>query len=70
MQENRAYSRRLAPVWRAVIEIALLIFFFYSVRLMWEFTAVNGRGKNLALALDNICTGTNFLIAIVSALIG
>ena len=53
-----------------MIEIALLIFFFYSVRLMWEFTAANGRGKSLAFALKDILTGTNFLIALISALIG
>lgn len=70
MQEDQAYPRRLTPVWRVVIEIALLIFFSYSVRLMGEFAVANVRGKSLALALEEICTGTNFLIAIISALIG
>ena len=53
-----------------MIEITALIFFFYSVRLMWEFTAANGRGKSIAFALKDILTGTNFLIAIISALTG
>jgi hypothetical protein len=58
------------PVWRAVIEIVLLIFFFYSARSMGESTATNGRGKSIVFALKDIHTGTNFLIATNSALIG
>jgi len=38
--------------------------------LMGEFTVANSRGKTLGLAFADILTGTNFLIAIVSALIG
>jgi len=37
---------------------------------MGEFTVANGRGKTLAFALRDIITGTNFLIALVSACIG
>ena len=37
---------------------------------MGEFTASNGNGKSLAFALHDIFTGTNFAIAMVSALIG
>jgi hypothetical protein len=37
---------------------------------MGEFTGSNGHGKSLAFALDDIFTGTNFMIALVSALIG
>jgi hypothetical protein len=62
--------RRFAPLWRAVVETALLVFLLYSVRLMGEFTSTNGQGKSLALALSNIFTGANLLIATVSALIG
>src|ERR1035441_334359 len=68
MQQDQANRRRLNLVLRAVIEIALLIFFFCLVRLIWEFTAANERG--MAFALKDILTRTNFLIAIVSALIG
>jgi len=63
-------KRRLDQTWRAVIEIAFIIFLFYSNLLMGEFTAANGRGKSLALALGNILTRTDFLIAMVSAIIG
>jgi len=37
---------------------------------MGEFTAANGQGKSLAFAMSDIFTGANFLIAIISALIG
>ena len=60
----------LKPIWRAVIEIAFIVFLFYSNLLMGEFTVANGRGKSLAFALNDIFTNTNFVIAAVSALIG
>jgi len=53
-----------------VIEIAFIIFLFYSNLLMGEFTVSNGPGKSLAFALHDIFTGTNFVIAMISALIG
>jgi hypothetical protein len=61
---------RFKPMWRVVIEVAFIVFLFYSNLLMGEFTRVNGQGKTLAFALHDIVTPTNFLIALVSALIG
>ena len=61
---------RLTPILRAAIEIAFIVFLFYSNLLMGEFTVTNGHGKSLAFALDDILTGTNFIIATISALIG
>jgi len=57
-------------LWRAVVEVGFIIFLFYSNLLMGEFNASSGRGKTLAVALVDIFTGTNFAIALVSALIG
>ena len=62
--------RRHHPLWRAVVEVAFIDFLFYSNLLMGEFTASNGKGKTLAFAVHDIFTRTNFLIALVSALIG
>ncbi|WP_263353532.1 hypothetical protein [Acidicapsa acidisoli] len=62
--------RQFASIWRAVIEVAFIVFLFYSNLLMGEFTVANGRGKTLAAALTDIWTGTNFLIAVISAVIG
>jgi hypothetical protein len=69
MREDRK-DRRLNKLWRAVIEVAFIVFLFYSNLLMGEFTVTNGRGKSLAFALNDIFTGTNFLIAAISSLIG
>jgi hypothetical protein len=69
--KNRPWgSRRLTPLWRAVIEIGFIDFLFYSNLLMGEYTATNGHGKTMASALTDIFTVTNFGIALVSALIG
>jgi hypothetical protein len=70
MPPIRKNSRRLKPVWRAVIEIAFIVFLFYSNLLMGEFNASSGQGKSLAFALSDIFTGANFLIAILSAFVG
>ena len=64
-------SRRLAPLWRAVIEIGFIMFLFYSNLLMGEFTRSNSaHGKTLLLAAGDILTLANFDIGIVAALIG
>ena len=58
------------PLWRALIEVAFIVFLFYSNLLMGEFTVANGQGKTLAFALHDIITGANLVIALVSACIG
>jgi hypothetical protein len=70
MQPFSNNRRRFLPLLRAVIEVAFIVFLFYSNLLMGEFTVANGSGKTLAQGLYDIFTATNFLIAIVSALIG
>ena len=57
-------------IWKAVIEIAFIIFLFYSNLLMGQFTHTNGRGKSLFFAIKDIFTVTNFIIAVVAAFIG
>jgi hypothetical protein len=70
MNINSAKRRRFVPVLRAVIEVAFIIFLFYSNLLMGEFTHANMGGKSLAYALHDIFTVTNFVIAMISAFIG
>ncbi len=70
MQQNSNNHGRLTPLLRAAIEIAFIVFLFYSNLLMGEFSASNGRGKSFAFALQDIFTGTNFAIAMIAALIG
>ena len=62
--------RPLARIRRALIEVAFIVFLFYSNLLMGEFTRANGQGKTLAFALRDILTVTNISIAMVAALIG
>ena len=62
--------RLLARIRRAGIEVAFIVFLFYSNLLMGEFSATNGQGKTLAFALRDIFTATNFTIAIIAALMG
>jgi hypothetical protein len=63
-------SRRLAPLWRAIIEVSFIVFLFYSNLLMGEFNASSGHGKTLLYALNDIFTSTNFVIALISAFVG
>ena len=70
MRQDPTNRRRLTRLFRAVIEIAFIVFLYYSNLLMGEFTRTNGRGKSIAFALSDIFTGTIFSIAIVSALFG
>jgi hypothetical protein len=62
--------RRFALLWRALIEVGFIIFLFYANLLMGEFTASGGKGKSLAFAVQDMFTGKNFVIALISALIG
>lgn len=61
---------KLAPVWRAMVEVGFIIFLFYSNLLMGEFTRTNAHGKSLAFALKDIFTLNNFVIAVISGMIG
>lgn len=70
MPEDPQNSRLLAHVRRAVIEVAFIIFLFYSNLLMGEFNRSSGPGKTLAFALEDIFTTRNFAIAIMAATVG
>jgi hypothetical protein len=70
MERNGKDRGRRTALWRAVIEIVFIVFLFYSNLLMGEFTASSGHGKSLLFALNDIFTGTNLVIALISALIG
>ena len=58
-------------VWRALIEVAFILFLFYSNLLMGEFERSGmGSKKGLTWAIRDILTLANFEIAIVAAIIG
>jgi hypothetical protein len=70
MSSRETRTGKLAPLWRAMVEVGFIIFLFYSNLLMGEFTRTNGQGKTLAFALQDIFTVANFGVAIISGLIG
>jgi hypothetical protein len=70
MRKNQNDPHRLTTIWRAMIEIVFIVFLFFSNLLMGEFTAVNGKGKTVVVALNNIFTAMNLVIAILAASIG
>jgi len=58
-------------VWRAVVEVAFIVFLFYANLLMGEFERSGlGRKNGLVWALQDIFTTANFEIAMIAALIG
>jgi hypothetical protein len=70
MPRSATPRRRLTPALRALVEVAFIVFLFYSNLLMGEFNRSGGRDKTLAFALHDIFTVTNFAIALFSATIG
>ena len=58
-------------VWRAVIEVAFIVFLFYSNLLMGEFERSGlGQKRGLAWAIGDVFTAANFGIAMIAGVIG
>jgi hypothetical protein len=58
-------------IWRATIEVAFIVFLFYSNLLMGEYERSGpGRQMGLAWALADILTPANFGMAVAAALVG
>ena len=54
-----------------MIEIGFIVFLFYSNLLMGEFERSGlGQKRGFVAALTDILTGTNFVIAVIAALLG
>ena len=70
MEQNQTNRLQRNPMWRIALEVLLIVFLLFAVRLMGEFTATNDQGKSLALALNEIITLTNCAVATISALVG
>ncbi|MGA8100624.1 MAG: hypothetical protein WB869_00635 [Candidatus Acidiferrales bacterium] len=70
MASNPEQSGKSGRILRPMIEIGFIIFLFYSNLLMGQFTRTNGEGKSLAFAVQDIFTVTNFVIAVICALLG
>ena len=70
MRSRETKSGKLAPVFRAIVEVGFIIFLFYSNLLMGEFVRSSARGKTMIFAIEDIFTVTNFGIAVFSGLVG
>jgi hypothetical protein len=58
-------------IWRAVVEVAFIVFLFYANLLMGEFErSGKGHTKGLVWAIREVLTLANFEIAMIAALIG
>ena len=53
-----------------MVEVGFIVFLFYSNILTKEFTHSNDPGTSLVFAIQDIFTITNFVIALISGLIG
>jgi len=69
--EARAEIEMKKHIWRAVVEVAFIVFLFYANLLMGEFERSGmGRAKGLAWAVGDVLTTANFEIAMIAAFIG
>jgi hypothetical protein len=58
-------------IWRAVVEVAFIVFLFYANLLMGEFERSGaGRTKGWGWAIRDVLTVENFGIAMLAAFIG
>ena len=58
-------------IWRAIIEVGFIIFLFYSNLLMGEFERSGpAQRRGLTWALTDVLTSSNFVIALIAALVG
>ena len=70
-QHDQHNKRKLAPVWRAMLELGFIVFLFYSNLLMGEYNHSGmGQKNGLLWALNDIFTIANGTIAIGLGLIG
>jgi hypothetical protein len=70
MPSRETRTGKLAPFWRALVEVGFIVFLFYSNLLMGEFERSAARGKGFVFALEDIFTYKNFGIAVFAGLIG
>lgn len=64
-------SRKLAPLWRALVEVGFIIFLFYSNLLMGDYEASGlARSRGFLWAVSDVVTLPNFVIAVASGFVG
>ena len=67
-KDSLSFMKR--TVWRTVVEVAFIIFLFYSNLLMGEFERSGmGQKRGLAWAISDVLTAANLGIATIAAVI-
>jgi hypothetical protein len=70
-EQNNKAVKKLAPIWRDLLETAFIMFLFYSNLLMGEYNrSGGGQTHGLVWALRDIFTFQNFGIGLVLGFIG
>jgi hypothetical protein len=69
VSQTQLNQRKKRSLKRAAVEVAFIIFLFYSNLLMGEFTR-SSRPKSFVVALADIFTPANFAIALFSGTVG
>ena len=70
-ERKLTHIQKLAPIWRTVVEVIFIVFLFYSNLLMGQYTGSGlAHGNGLWWAIQNIFSIPNFIIALITALIG
>jgi len=70
MPPDAREPRKLTSIWRAIVEVGIVVFLLYPTLLMREFTRTSEQGKSLIFAIKGIFTLASLVVAIISGLIG
>ncbi len=70
MPHDSREPRKLTSIWRAIVEVGIVVFLLYSTLLMREFIHASGQGKSLLFAIKEIFTLASLAVAIISGVIG
>jgi len=70
MPGEKSKRQRWGTLLRAVVEVAFIVFLFYSNLLMGEFTRGNRAGKSLWMGMVDVVTPQNLAIGVATAIVG
>ena len=64
-------KKKTNSIWEAILEVAFIVFLFYSNLLMGIYNrSGEGQTKGFLWAIREVVTIPNFIIAIISAIVG
>jgi len=64
-------NKKTNSYWSAILEVAFIIFLFYSNLLMGEYNRTGqGQAKGLLWSIEDVVTVPNAIIAVIAATVG